>query len=126
MEFTFTGTCSESSESYTLNIKDATAYGVYLTEHDNITYSFTDDVAKSDDGYPQVRTLVSDGSAVNYTYVKKTSKMLSVDAGDDSLHKLEYVGEFTVDGYDEILEFKMGGTYTVIINAVSVIFRLKV
>lgn len=107
-----------------MDIQDATAYGVYLTEHGNITYSYTDDVAKSDTGYPQVRTLVSDGSAVNYTYVKKTSKMLSVAAGDDSLHKLEYVGEFTVDGYDTILEFKMGGTYTVVIKAVSTVYKL--
>lgn len=64
------------------------------------------------------RTLVYNDSPVTYTHVKK-GKSVTFEAGNFSLQSMPYVGTYKIDVTKEEIEFKLGGTYTVVINEVS-------
>lgn len=66
------------------------------------------------------RTLVSDNSSVKYAHSEK-SYALTVGVG--ALVSLEYVGSYRIDLLNKSVEFKLGGTYTVLINAVGGAFH---
>ncbi|XP_066249841.1 peptide transporter family 1 isoform X2 [Euwallacea similis] len=109
---------SESNGSYkhevSLNIAEAKTYGIYLDNEG--AYNYTDNIEKSSDGYPLVRTLVSNGSKVTYTHTH-SGKTFSVLERDDSLNRME-TGSYDVNGKGQV-EFKLGGTYTVLVTNVT-------
>ncbi|XP_019766198.2 peptide transporter family 1 isoform X1 [Dendroctonus ponderosae] len=120
VSFTFTSTVFNCSErNWELEVDEEKAYGVYLT--DLGVFSYEDKVEKSSDGYPLVRTLVSDNSSVKYSHSEK-SYALTVAVG--SLVSLEYVGSYNIDLLNKSAEFKLGGTYTVLINADDLTYRV--
>ncbi|XP_050300932.1 peptide transporter family 1-like isoform X2 [Anthonomus grandis grandis] len=114
VNFAFTSSACENYD-VPLTMTEATAYGIFL--HDKGAETYVDSVTKSEDGYPLVRTLVSDKSAVNYSYSDGDHNLM-VEAGNFTIKKLSYVGTYTIDILDgKEVEFKLGGTYTVLINA---------
>lgn len=102
-----------SSEQLQFTITHGHAYGVYFA--DNGTNFFVDNVEKSEDGYPKVRTLAfNTKEGVVY---RNGDDVLKVDAGNSSLRTVPNPGTYKIDGcYEKDTTFKLGGTYTVMIN----------
>ncbi|XP_066154994.1 peptide transporter family 1-like isoform X2 [Euwallacea fornicatus] len=96
---------------------EAKTYGLYLTKDD--CFWFDDDIEKSRDGYPLVRTLVSDESSVKYTNHEKSKTVIIPANSSHSLYSIEIIGKYQVNDLDFEVEFKLGGTYTVLVNELS-------
>lgn len=113
--FTFTsGVVGCPSRELSFVMTEEKSYGVYINQEKPNYY--VDNIEKSDDGYPLVRTITKDPlKAVTYTYISN-DKTLEVEAGNVSLKSLSYVGNYRVEGLNTEIEFKLGGTYSVLIN----------
>ncbi|XP_018571394.1 peptide transporter family 1 isoform X2 [Anoplophora glabripennis] len=113
VQFTF----NEEETSFLL--EDGKAFGFYLSDT-GVSY-YADDVEKSEDGYPKIRTL-SYSSTANITY-SSGDESLSVENGDDSLKSLSSPGSYSIEGFEGTTTFKLGGTYTVMINHATANFE---
>lgn len=106
--FTFNG----NDVSVPASIKGGNAYFLYLSSDGPIFSEEPDDVEKSEDGYPKVRTLTyTTGLHVNYT-----QDSYNVAVNDTSLKSFPNPGTYKITVIDKEITFKLGGTYTVMIN----------
>lgn len=98
-------------------VEDAHAYGIFIYSSNNFI-DYTDNVAKSDTGYPVVRTLVY-GNDESVTY-SKGSQTLDIEAGNFSTFQLPGPGKWSIrignKTLEDAVDFRLGGTYTIMIN----------
>ncbi|XP_056636577.1 peptide transporter family 1-like isoform X3 [Diorhabda sublineata] len=100
-----------------ITVQDAHAYGIFIYSSNDSIY-YTDNVAKSETGYPVIRTLVY-GNDESVVY-SKGSDTVDVEAGEFSTFQLPGPGKWSIEIGNETLQdpvdFQLGGTYTVMIN----------
>ncbi|CAH1963976.1 unnamed protein product [Acanthoscelides obtectus] len=111
IEFMFSGSCLKNDVSFSADISQKEAYGVYISEIGGKWYQ--DFVDKSDDGYPRVRTLSFIDQEI--TYVQDSYKLV-VDKGNDNLFKASYPGEYRINDSSRKSIFRLGGTYTILVG----------
>ncbi|KAJ8937546.1 hypothetical protein NQ318_002763 [Aromia moschata] len=112
VSFSYESSCN-AYESQDLFFEEETAYGIFFSDSGAVSY--TDNVEKSEDGYPKVRTLAYNTSKVIiYT---NGDDSLEVAAGNYSLLSLSSPGSYSVSDLAETVTFKLGGTYSVMINS---------
>ncbi|CAG9772811.1 unnamed protein product [Ceutorhynchus assimilis] len=105
-----------------MKMNESSAYGIYL--HKRGATSFKDNVAKSEDGKPLVRTLVDDNTAsITYTLDGKDK---TIEPGNITLMSFANVGTYSIAEISEDVEFKLGGTYTVIISLTNNNYNLQI
>ncbi|XP_049818947.1 peptide transporter family 1 isoform X2 [Aethina tumida] len=107
VEFTFTGDCL-TEKTLKVSISEETAYGIVIQE-DKIQ-SYEDDIKKSDDGNPIVRTLqhVSTGPPLSYGSKNIRAENIEQETFD--------VGTYDVGPSKTEMKLKLGGKYVVIAN----------
>ncbi|KAL1517031.1 hypothetical protein ABEB36_000850 [Hypothenemus hampei] len=120
-EITFhfnSATCENKSLPVTM--EEEAAYGIYLYKYSTSNTVFVeyyqDDVNKSTDGYPLVRTLSSYNQPITYINSKDQSNVVEIEAGNSTLFKIKEIGEYYIESSTTTLEFKLGGTYSVLID----------
>ncbi|XP_050303284.1 peptide transporter family 1-like [Anthonomus grandis grandis] len=112
INFTFTpATDSCDSQTYSLTMKEQTAYGIYVKR--GVISHFIDDVDKSTSGFPLVRTMITgNGNFLTYKHIKHGN---TIKVFDGILVKMPYAGNHVISGFHgKLVNFKLGGTYTVI------------
>ncbi|XP_074032367.1 peptide transporter family 1 isoform X2 [Leptinotarsa decemlineata] len=114
---TFRLSCAacESVRNISVPVKGGNSYGIYFANGE--IHYYLDEIAKSEIGFPRVRTL--DYSAdENVTYTMETYSV-AVLAGNDGLVSLEEPGKYEFgrrNGERFSFKFSLGGIYTVMLN----------
>ncbi|KAJ8924659.1 hypothetical protein NQ315_000810 [Exocentrus adspersus] len=112
VEFSFTIPDGNAEWKKNVTVADGHAYGIYLT--DNGLRDYEDNVEKSEDGYPKVRTLAYN-STLQVIYVRGDENVI-VSPANNTLMNVPSPGSYKIQDFDEDVTFKLGGTYTVMIN----------
>ncbi|CAG9821728.1 unnamed protein product [Phaedon cochleariae] len=114
VSFLLKSDCLTLAKEMEVPLEEQNAFGISFTKDGHFWYK--DSVAKSEDGYPKVRTLDYMNRAITY---KMDSNSLTVDAGNHSLKSVPRPGTYTIEKSDDtslMVDLKLGGTYTVMIN----------
>nr|CAI5865032.1 unnamed protein product [Callosobruchus analis] len=93
--FKLTGSCLGQDLSFSGNITEKKAYGIYATESEGRL--FEDFVDK------------------NITFIQDSYSII-VKSGNYSLHKVPNPGDYSINGGPQKATFKLGGTYTILIG----------
>ncbi|XP_030766027.1 peptide transporter family 1 isoform X2 [Sitophilus oryzae] len=121
--FTFTksGTCDDASpEPLSIDMDEKGTYGIFLNQSG--AYSFTDNIEKSDDGYPKLRVLSYLARNITLQHTKKTSYSVEVNPGNTTLYSMPYPGTYRDVNSENSFEVtvKLGGTYSALFKTSSV------
>ncbi|CAH0548092.1 unnamed protein product [Brassicogethes aeneus] len=93
-----------------MNITTGFAYGIFIGTDESVPYK--DDIEKTDDGNPVVRTLSS--KEVKYS----GDSTILVEAGNITQRTFD-IGTYKIEGTNGEYKFKLGGKYVVMVNGAT-------